>query len=474
MSPISRPVCVIIGILVGLSIAHPTWGLTLEEFIDQVKEKNKAVQVSLKTINALTLKISEKDGPTTPRFSTSYSFLSDKKIGTFSSFLGTDSTLQTADAMVQTQLDSGLTLSGGYTLNSTEYPNSTLGGSTKAFSTATPYVGVTMPLWRNSGGDITKAAKSGTEESYLAAIKLNEFAIDAGLSQAEATYWRVALAREAVELATESVIRAKKMVNWAQSRHQLALGDDADLLQVQTLYEHRQLELKMAQQELETAERAFNALRNADPNATVGPLKSVSDVQISKFKWPKNGERKDVESAYHTLKATQAKTKVDIQNLEPALDLIGQLKLNQYAPDIVGAIQRTTATDYPTAYVGITFSGALDINNATLDNIRKGNRELIEVAELTYEQKKTDAANQWVDLSQRFLHAQKRLELVQRVENLQKQKWQSESNLHQKGRSTLLQVLNAEEDYANTRLAHLRMKGDLLGLYAQRKLFGSN
>ncbi len=469
-APLSR---VIVGLMVGIALTQPAMGLTLDEFIGQVKEKNTGLQVALKTIDALTNKIQEREAPTIPQFLVSYSFLSDKKISTFSSFLGTESTIQTVGAVVKTQLDSGVSLSGGYELDRTTYPQSTLGGSTKAYSTGTPFVEVVYPLWKNGSGKTTRATRSGIEEAYLSAIKLNEFAIDTGLAQAETIYWRLSLAREAVIIAEEAVTRAKKMVAWTQSRQQLALGDQSDLLQVQALQELRQLELRAAKEEVKSAERTFNALRGNDPNVAVEPLKEINDAQLIRIKWPIKGPRKDVHSAYHNLMAARAKTTVDIDMLEPALNLIGQFKLNQYDSSTLGVIKRTVATDYPTAYVGVQFSGALDMRASTLDTIRLGNKELLEATELNYKQKMTDADNQWNDLQHRFDDTQHRLELVQRVETIQRQKWQLESNRHQKGRSTMLQVLNTEQDYANARLTHLRTKAEILTLFAQRKLFGS-
>ena len=464
---------IILGVMVGVALTQSAMGLTLDEFIGQVKEKNMGLQVALKTIDALSHKINEREAPTIPQFLVSYSFLSDKKISTFSSFLGTESTLQTAGAVVKTQLASGLSLSGGYELDSSTYPQSSLGGMTKAYSTATTYVEIMYPLWKNGSGQTTRATRSGIEESYLAAIKLNEFAIDTVLAHAEALYWRASLAREGVTLAEEAVTRAKKMVAWTQSREQLALGDPSDLLQVQALQELRQLELRSAKEEVMAAERAFNALRGNDPNSAVAPLKNMGDPQLIQLKWPIKGPRKDVHAAYHTLMAARAKTIVDLDTLEPALNLIGQLKLNQTDSTALGVINRTLATNYPTAYVGVQFSGALDMSASTLDTIKLGNKELLQAAELNYKQKTTDADNEWNDLTHRFDDTQHRLKVVQRFEAIQRQKWQLESDRHQKGRSTMLQVLNTEQDYANARLTHLRTKAEILTLFTHRKLFGS-
>ena len=103
----------------------------------------------------------------------------------------------------------------------------------------------------------------------------------------------------------------------------------------------------------------------------------------------------------------------------------------------------------------------------------RGTIEIQKSAALDYNEKMTDAANDWTDLQYRFTDAKQRLALVKDVELLQELKWKAETSRHQKGRSTMLQVLNSEQDYANARLMRVRIKGEILTLSAQMKLFRS-
>lgn len=464
-----------IPLAIGLFVltTSPIQGLLFDEYIAQVASRNIGVQAALKKIDALTLKITEKNASTTPVLTLEYGYLADNQMSTFSQFLGTNSTIHQANASVQTQFNNGIRLNTGYKVGRTNYPDSSFRDSFKRYSTATPYAELSMPIMKGANGISVKASQSGIEASYRSAIALNEFAIDNGLVKAETLYWKLALSIEAVELSEESVNRAQRMVDWAIRRDRLGLGDDSELLQVQTLLELRKMELKTAEQEAASVERQFNALRNVPLNQKVKNLKTIDDVQVSELREPKKGSRKDVVSMYYSLQANKSKTTVDIDNLEPALDLIGQLKFNQFHSSDTGAIERTFATDYPTVYLGVKFTAALDTNSATLDSARRGTTLLLESNELEYEDMVRTEANDWTNLIQQLRDKKRQLVLAKQIEDLQFKKWQNETSRQLKGRSTLLQVLTTEEDYADSRLSRLRIKAEVLRLNAQAKLFGS-
>jgi outer membrane protein TolC len=460
----------LVSIAVGASLHAAT--LNLETYLNQVETQNKGVQSMTQSISALQSKSDEKDLLTTPILNASAFSMSERKTTSFSGILGTQTYTHSGDISVKWQLDNGLALSTGYQLAYYSFPEASTAITVKEYGEGIPYIQATLPLWKNKDGQLTKATRDSIGYTYDSAVKSNEFGVQSTLVAAETAYWRLVLSREAVTVATDATERAKKMMNWASSRQALALGDKSDFLQAKALLQLRQLELQSAKDDVRSAERAFNTARGKAPQTPIESLESLDDTQLNKIKCAtvlKN--RKDIDAALAAVKAARAKATAEVGNYDPTLNLIGQFKLNQYDPSIGNAVLNTLSTAFPTLYIGLQYSSPID--SKLIDTIKSGTQASVKAAELDYQQKLFTQKNEWIDLQQRLSDAQQRLDVVKELESIQLAKWKAETDRHQKGRTTMAQVLLFEQDYANAQLIHLRTKAELLLLSAQLKLFGS-
>jgi outer membrane protein TolC len=105
--------------------------------------------------------------------------------------------------------------------------------------------------------------------------------------------------------------------------------------------------------------------------------------------------------------------------------------------------------------------------------LKSANSATVTRSEDQYQQTAFDARQEWVNLQQRITNTKQRLSLTRELESIQRDKWRNEVNRHQRGRTTMAQVLQFEEDYASAQAALLQIKAELLILSAQQKLFGS-
>ncbi|NDC82352.1 hypothetical protein EB093_01620 [bacterium] len=458
-----------ISVVVGLSVSTPIVSLSLGEFLDQVASNNLQIQTAQKSISAARQRIKSTELITMPKLSTSYGFITEDKISNYSRFMGNKSSMHLAEATIQKQFDNGLMMSVGYKVDSYDYPQMT--PQPMAYADAIPYVELNYPLMRNATGRSTRAINSGIEENILASIKLNEFAVDTCLVSAEMAYWRLALAKDSVQIADEAVARARKMVDWAQNRQSLQLGNTSELLQVQSLLKLRELEYRQALDDEASATRALNQFRTTAVQTAPDRLDSISDTDLTQRRPRAMVTRKDVIATQHLVRAIKANGSVDSDALEPALNILGRLSLNQNGAGVSDAISRTLATDHWGTFIGVQFTGAFDFNSTLIQDLKQGISANITAAESDLQTKKVAARDQWTELTSRLSDTQDRINTIQRIEAVQLNRWRAEMDLHRRGRSILIQVLNAEQDYANARLMHLRARGEILTILAQLKLY---
>jgi outer membrane protein TolC len=326
-------------------------------------------------------------------------------------------------------------------------------------------------LFRNLLGVETRNQTTLIESGELAKAFAHSFAAKSMLLDAEANYWRLALAREMVNMQKEAVGRAQKMFEWTNRRVRLQLVDRSESLQATTNLHVRGLDLRMAENEERSAALAFNSSRGSnDPHVAEG-LTLLNPGLVQRMNAPaRTTIRDDVRAAEQQARASTAKAELGREKTKPTLELFGSALLTDPTAPTGTLALLMPISARPQSVVGVKFSAPLNLS--TLSNVREGYAAEARAADWQYQRKVFEEERDWQDLTTRFGDVKERFRLVSELEKTQKEKFDFERERHSRGRSTLQQVLFFESDYEHAQLVRLKTLTELLTLNAQMKLYG--
>ncbi len=444
--------------------------LTLENFLEQVKENHQGFKAS-QNLSQGALERSQEGGLLlSPTFFTAAQLSSDAKKNPL--FAYDKVALNTYSLGLSQTFLSGTQIKLSYNLNYTNYV-----GLAPPFFEGKPMFELTQPLWRNSFGSETRRAQEVLESGALATHFGESYKLKLILSDAESTYWRLVLARQNVKTQEEGVSRAEKIYKWSSNRSRYRLADESDTLQAQAALEVRKLQLQAAQDEEKSASRAFNQARQTPPLQTTNDntvSESLAELDSEKIKLldiPKRTDiREDTKAAEQFERASVANALSALERDSPTFDLYASYALNSKTATQGSAISDSFKTDQPTRAVGIRLIAPLDI--FLLSKIRGGWQKERSGAELAYQRKLYEQEQDWTDWTRKFQEAKTRFQLSLSIEEIQKKKFFYEKERLGRGRSTTYQVLVFEQDFAQAQISRMQAQTEILQLYARLKLFG--
>lgn len=331
----------------------------------------------------------------------------------------------------------------------------------------------TLNLVKNGFGSEIRARKELIRAGNSAQGFAGKFQWVARLAEAESAYWRLAFARQAVQVQKEILARADKLSQWANRRVSLQLGDRGDVLQAKANQEIRTLELTAAVEEERASARAFNLMRNREGESVPEAVGLPSLEDILRMQAPqKEGERLDVQAAAERTKAAQAQAQLDKDALKPSVDLVATYAWNGRDTQRNQAISEAFHNGHPYKAIGVNFTVPLDV--PTWVKALRGANQEIEAAEYDLDQTRISESKDWSDLTSRLRDARSRLALANTIEGVQKDKFENERLRLQRGRTTTFQALTFEQDYAQAQLIRLRTQSEVLQLLAQMKSYRGN
>lgn len=365
----------------------------------------------------------------------------------------------------------GLAAKYTYNITNTELVNATA-IAVRNYYTAYNKVELTQSLWKNGLGSETRAQKAVVESSHLAKGYSNKYGAIGQRVQAENTYWRLAFARRSVEVQQDILSRANKVLQWAKRRVALQLGDKGDLLQAQSSYDLRRLEMMSAQEEEKNASRAFNMMRNKEGSSVNEELKIPSleeTLDLAKKERSRKGTRLDVKATEQSEALAAASAQLDREKLKPTVDVFASLAWTGRDAKKTEAVREAQTSKRSNISLGVTLSVPLAVPQA-LEGIH-GNSLSQEGARYAVEQKRLEESLEWKELLTKIAEAKDRLDLLRSIERVQKEKYENEQQRLVRGRTTTYQALSFEQDYAATQLSRLRTQNEVLRLVSQFKLF---
>ncbi|HEY8279651.1 MAG TPA: TolC family protein [Bdellovibrionota bacterium] len=367
-------------------------------------------------------------------------------------------------------MNSPIGLNGKYSWNSAYANTAGITFPTAGKYTSYNKLDLTLNLARNGFGSEVRAKKELLRAGNTAEALAGKFEYVGRMSEAENAYWRLAFARQSVQVQKDVLARAEKLLQWARRRVGLQLGDKSDLLQAQASYDLHSLELTNALEEEKGSARAFNLLRSLPGESVPEAVALPSIEETLKMPAPeRKGARLDLQAAEERTKAKQAQAQLDKENLKPSIDLIGAYSWNGREAERKDAVREAFGNHHPSKSIGLTFT--VPLNAPQWVSALKGANQEIEAAGLELEHSRNSEAKEWSDLSARLVNARARLKLANTVESVQREKFENERQRLLRGRTTTYQAVTFEQDYAQSQLLRLRTQAEVLQLIAQLKTF---
>jgi outer membrane protein TolC len=304
-----------------------------------------------------------------------------------------------------------------------------------------------LSLWQNFLGRADRASEQAMEARERATALGKGYEAKAMLVRAEGGYWKLAVAREVVRVQSESVQRARDILEFDSRKAQRHLIDATDLLVAQAAVKGKDLELRAMEDEARTAAWAFNSARAIDNGEVPETLDLPDPDTLRNLELPQRGERRgDVRAAEQAVVAEGAGSEIARQKLLPELSLYGSI----YA-------------------VGLNFTLPLDV--WATGAARDGYAQREAAALLSLRRTELDEEAEWNDLVRRFRDARERFGVALELEQVQKAKFENVRHRQAHGLTVEDQVFQYELDYLNASLARVQIEGLILGLRAQTKLF---
>jgi outer membrane protein TolC len=345
-------------------------------------------------------------------------------------------------------------------------------GKDSEYKEAQTKLELVQSLWKNGFGDEYDLQRESLQAKLSMQRAGEQYRMRAILAQAEITYWKLALANEAVRTQQGSLARFQKIREWAARRVSMQLADRADLLQAEAGVKAKRYELELAQRDRILAQRAFNTLRAATGDQVEGDLAPIPSRLLTEARPPQGGvKRLDVDVARAQEKVSELEVAQNRERFQPQLDLFGTVALNSEQESELGkAAGGAFTTEKPTYIVGIKIAMPLDRDLINQD--RNGLVKASEAARYDREQKEFQARQEWEELQRQLGDGRTRLQLMLEIESAQKEKLDYEKQRFERGRSTTFQILQFENDYANAQLGAIKARTDILEIMAKLKTFG--
>lgn len=363
----------------------------------------------------------------------------------------------------------GIRTSFTYSAMDTNYVG--LPGAQKYFE-ARPQIEATIPLWRNFWGRETIGGVEAARLSSLAKAEGQDAQAKSVLVEAEAAYWRLALAREALKVSRDAVDRAQSMYDWTSRRVRLALSDQSESLQSTAQLKSRVLDFKMAEDDERSARLAFNSARGVTADKVPEALEVLNAELVAKWETPNRTQtRPDIEAARLQAEAAEANARAASERSKPNLEIFGLYAFNSpHQATQSEALEASLKRDRPSSSYGIRLNMPLDFSS--MRKAQEGWNAEANASRTLVSRRLFEQERDWNDLVSRFQLAREKIRLYEELESSQREKLEFERSRQKSGRSTIAQVILFETDYEQTQFARIRSLAEVLSLNANMKLYG--
>jgi outer membrane protein TolC len=448
--------------------------LSLSDYIAEVEAKNGSVSGSTKMSQGSKQAEGESNLLFLPRLFGEALYSDDRRQTANPNFQGRQTLSRQASLGVENNFRFGLSSRLYYSIQDNAIqglsPIIFAGGSLVNVNTGFN-LELTQPLYRNGFGSEARANAELLQASNEASIYGDAAKRKQALATAENAYTRLWAAREILGLQEDLLDRAEKIYSWAKNRAAKNLSDSSDALQAEATYQQRQVEIVAAQDEARSAMEFFNITRGQAADEPVAaldtPLLPEAALAIQRSK--ASDQIKTQEASAKVIKANATLSK---ERAKPTVDLFARAGMNGVNTALTDAMSTSTTLQYPYYAAGIRFTMPLALGEAS--DVRAGRVKQELGADESINQLKRDEEQQFSDLKVKLSVARKRIELLDKLESIQRRKLAREKERLNLGRTTTYQVLLFDQDYAQARLLRTRTLSEAFQLYSQLKTLGDN
>ncbi len=337
------------------------------------------------------------------------------------------------------------------------------------YYTSKAAVELKLDLLRNSFGREVRALSFAMEKKNRAALLEKQFAKKQFLAEAEKAYWKLSLAREAVKINEELLLRSGRLHTWMKEKISLNLMDRDDILLADSDLKFRELELLNALDEEKSAARTYNALKGNNSEKVKDELSLPKEAALKIAMPVVMPGRLDIEALLLNIEAGKASAVMKAEGAKPELSLSGAASLNSQSAGLNNTLSGAFNTDHGVYGLNINLSVPFDLGER--EKLIAGYESEAKAGEKYLAQKQLEAAVEWQELTRKQSEVIKRLKLLAELEFLQKRKADAEQDKLKKGNTVTFQVLMYEQDWAKSRLGIIQAKQGLVELLARIRLY---
>ncbi|PWU17603.1 MAG: TolC family protein [Bdellovibrio sp.] len=462
-------------------------GMALPEFLQAVQERNVIFKSFASSKEASTARREQGDLSLSPLFRAGIRRLDDRKPTIMGPFV--------MDKTAGTEYSMGLARKFASGTNVDFSASASDIGpfvpATPQSAAAAPYaftglsLGLSQSLWKDFFGLETRYRREREALVERGEYEAADLQARSTLREAELAFWDAIYIREELEQREASIARAKKIETWVKRRYSNGIGDRADVLNAEGLVARRELELLDTINTLKSSEIKIRSLLQTAPEEKAPELTGKLDEQRplpalvggggtghgSVGGEAATGKIVSLEAYLSVLeakaKAVGAREAED--SMEPDLTFEARYGTNGVDPQWSPAWAKIADTSIPTTSVGLRLSLLLD--GPMKESVRRMARMEALASSQKKERKLIDSEAQWKDLLRTHEELSRRVEAAGRLAKVQVAKAEAERDKLSKGRSITLQVIQAEQDAAESELVVARMQVEHRKLEANARLY---
>lgn len=458
------------------ALSSQSFALTLDQYLQQVQKSNNDYNSNKILAEAGYQRSKEGFLITSPQLTANTSYLSDSTPPVSQPLKGTKTEYYKLNIGIAKQFETGTSMKLEYDNSYTDINNSSPAlVQHQHFWYTKPIISIEQPLFRNWLGKETQAMINLKNSQAQASGHLSNFNMHKTIMDAKISYWDLATTIANIKVKQESVNRAKKLLDWAEKRNKLGLGQDSDLLQAQSALLQREYELQAFLDLKRTKTRLFNALRNIQSDTINDELETYNSVQLGKQKSINKqlppGIREDLKAKYQKYLITKNQAEVAEQKITPNFNLKLQYYPSGRDDNYIKTASEAFRAKHNTYAIGLNFDMPLDLQlNRNLISAYKSETH---AAELEYKQAEFEVTKEWRLLAQQYFLLNNQLKLAEQITKTQEKKLTNEQKLLKNGRTTTYQVIQFEQDLLNSEFQYYTTKNRLLNIIAAIELFNA-
>ena len=443
----------------------------LDSYLKEVKQTNSGFKSSIEKMKSLEKKKVEASLPFEVQVFSEFEWLEDKGPRLNPIFQGA--------SREQTSMSLGFTKKTRFGLDAELSYNSIReiyeGRPTSQFFPVNDYYtnNVTLSfeqsVIQNAFGAQSRNEEKAINLEYEAEHLISEREAVQILVTAEKSYWALAFNEEIVDTLGESVKRAKAILDYNTKRFNRNVVESGEVLQANAGYLLRQLDYEEAKDNYTQVLKDFRSMIETSQKITP-PLEIPSYEEALNYEIPQMTQKSaNYLSRLRQTKAAKARLKALKESAKPDLKVYANLVTGDIRANYSEANEGAFSTNNPVSTVGVRFSTPLAFGK--INTLFDAYTEEASATELSLSRLAIDERVEKEKLTKRFKDLQARLKLSQDLELAQKKKLENERRFQKRGRSTTYQVLLFEQDYLNSQVSGLRLRLQLMNVYADFKNF---